>query len=151
MLLIQLVPASAVITVTVTDASGNSDVAIYNTRIDGIAPTVTAGILATNCYTSLAAAEAAALAATTATDNCPGTLTPSLSNNGINDCDKSITVTFSDGCGNFSSVTYTNLSIHTTAPVESNWTGRNYWFCRMCFQCHSTSCYTITGSAGSLW
>ena len=50
----------AVITVTATDGANNSASTTYNTRIDNTAPTVTTGTIAA-CYTSVAAAEAAAL------------------------------------------------------------------------------------------
>jgi hypothetical protein len=104
---------SAVITVTTTDFCGNSASVTYNTRIDNTAPTVTPGTIA-DCYPTVAAAEAAALAATSATDNCPGTLTETASTVGT--CSAVITVTTSDGCGNSAQVTY-NTRIDNTAPT----------------------------------
>src|SRR5260370_23659515 len=64
---------SAVITVTVTDGCGNSASVPYNTRIDNTTPVPVAGTIAA-CYHTHADAEAAAISATTATDNCPGPL-----------------------------------------------------------------------------
>ncbi len=103
---------SAVITVTTTDGCGNATAVTYNTRIDNTPPTVTAGTIAT-CYPSVAAAEAAAIAATTATDNCPGTLTKTASTSGT--CTAVITVTVTDGCGNSAAVTY-NTRVDNTPP-----------------------------------
>ena len=104
---------SAVITVTTTDGCGNATAVTYNTRIDNTAPTVTVGTIGA-CYPTVAAAEAAALAATSATDNCPGALTEVASTVGT--CSAVITVTTTDGCGNATAVTY-NTRIDGTAPV----------------------------------
>jgi hypothetical protein len=104
---------SAVITVRTTDAAGNFTDVTYNTRIDNTAPTVTAGTIG-SCYATVAAAQAAALAATTATDNCPGALTEVASTVGT--CSAVITVTTTDGCGNATQVTY-NTRIDNTAPT----------------------------------
>lgn len=104
---------SAVVTVVATDACGNTATAAFNTRIDNTPPTVTAGTIA-SCYQTLAAAEAAAIAATTATDNCPGTLTTSATSAGT--CAASVTVTVSDACGNTASVSY-NTRIDGTGPA----------------------------------
>jgi hypothetical protein len=104
---------SAIVTVTATDGCGNQSSTTYNTRIDNTAPVSTAGTIAA-CYPTVAAAESAALAATTATDNCPGTLTEAASTVGT--CAAIITVTTTDGCGNSSSVTY-NTIIDNTPPV----------------------------------
>jgi len=103
----------AVITVTATDGCGNSATTMYNTRIDGTPPTPTAGSIAA-CYPTVAEAEAAALAATSATDNCDGTLTETAST--VGDCSAVITVTTTDGCGNSAIVTY-NTRIDNTAPT----------------------------------
>src|SRR5260370_8529139 len=59
-------------------------------------------------------AEAAAISATTATDNCPGPLVKAVSTSGT--CSAVITVTVTDGCGNSASVTY-NTPIDNTPPV----------------------------------
>lgn len=104
---------SAVITVTATDGCGNSSTTTYNTRIDNTAPVITTGTIG-SCYLTQASAEAAALAATTATDNCPGTITFSVSTSG--DCSALITVTATDFCGNSSSTSY-NTRIDNTPPV----------------------------------
>jgi hypothetical protein len=104
---------SAVITVTTSDACGNSTSVTYNTRIDNTPPTVTAGTIG-SCYPTVAAAEAAALAATSATDNCPGALTEVASTVGT--CSAVVTVTTTDGCGNSTSVTY-NTRIDNTPPT----------------------------------
>jgi hypothetical protein len=104
---------SAVITVTTTDGCGNATSVTYSTRIDNTAPTVTVGTIA-SCYLTVAQAEAAALAATTATDNCPGALTETASTLGT--CSAVVTVTFTDACGNATSVTY-NTRIDNTPPT----------------------------------
>ena len=104
---------SAVITVTTTDACGNATAVTYNTRIDNTAPTVTVGTIG-SCYPTVAASEAAALAATSATDNCPGALTETASTVGT--CSAVVTVTTTDGCGNATAVTY-NTRIDNTAPI----------------------------------
>jgi HYR domain/Secretion system C-terminal sorting domain len=104
---------SAVITVRTTDVAGNFTEVTYNTRIDNTAPTVTVGTIG-SCYPTAAAAEAAALAATSATDNCPGALTEVASTVGT--CSAVITVTTTDVCGNATAVTY-NTRIDNTAPV----------------------------------
>ena len=104
---------SAVVTVTTTDVAGNSTAVTYNTRIDNTPPTVTTGTIA-SCYPTVAAAQAAALAATNATDNCPGALPEVASTVGT--CSAVITVTTTDACGNATAVTY-NTRIDNTAPV----------------------------------
>jgi hypothetical protein len=87
----------------------------YNTRIDNTAPMVTAGSVGT-FYPTIAAAEAAAIAATTATDNCPGMLTYSAST--VGQCSVVITVTATDGCGNSASVSY-QTSVDNTPPTAT--------------------------------
>lgn len=104
---------AATITVTVADVNNNTATATYNTRIDNSPPTVTQGSIAA-CYPSIAAAEAAALAATSATDNCPGTLTETASTTGT--CSATITVTTTDGCSNSTAVTY-STRIDNTPPT----------------------------------
>ena len=104
---------SAVVTVTTTDGGGNATAVTYNTRIDNTAPTVTVGTIG-SCYPTVAAAEAAALAATSATDNCPGALTEVASTVGT--CSAVVTVTTTDGCVNATAVTY-NTRIDNTAPT----------------------------------
>jgi hypothetical protein len=104
---------SALVTVTTTDGCGNATAITYSTRIDNTAPTVTVGTIG-NCYPTLAAAEAAALAATSATDNCPGALTEVASTVGT--CSAVVTVTTTDGCGNATAITY-NTRIDNIAPT----------------------------------
>lgn|GEM_PF-3450842 len=99
---------SAAVTVTVTDCAGNSANYTFVTRIDGTGPTLTKGTIP-GCFVDVTTAEAAAMAATTSTDNCPGGLSISASTAGT--CPASITVTVTDGCGNPSSVVYNNICI----------------------------------------
>ena len=103
---------SAVVTVTETDACGNAATAVYNTRIDNTPPGIISGTIAT-CYPTVAAAEAAALAATSATDNCSGTISETV--NTVGTCNATVTVTETDGCGNFSTKIY-STSIDATSP-----------------------------------
>src|SRR5262249_7658457 len=70
----------ATIAVTVSDGC-NSDSVSYSTRIDNVAPSITTGTI-NACYQTQAAAEADAIAATSATDNstaCGNTLVKSAS------------------------------------------------------------------------
>jgi hypothetical protein len=107
---------SAVITITTKDIAGNEASVTYDTRIDNTPPTVAKGTIG-SCYPTVAAAEAAALAATSATDNCPGALTEVASTEGT--CSAVITITTKDGCGNETAVTY-NTKIDNTAPTLSD-------------------------------
>ncbi len=59
------------ITVTATDLTGNSASVTYTTVIDDTPPTLTPSSIEA-CYPTVAAAEAAALAATTVNDGCSG-------------------------------------------------------------------------------
>jgi CHRD domain/Secretion system C-terminal sorting domain len=104
---------SAVVTVRTTDVAGNFTDVTYNTRIDNTAPTVTIGTIS-SCYPTVAAAEAAALAATSASDNCPDALTEVASTVGT--CSAVVTVTTTDGCGNATAITY-NTRIDNIAPT----------------------------------
>ncbi|MFZ1678236.1 MAG: hypothetical protein WAT91_13240, partial [Saprospiraceae bacterium] len=74
---------------------------------DTIKPVVTAGTIA-GCYNSVAAAEAAAIAATTAVDNCSAVLKTAVTVTTA--CDFAIVVTATDACGNSNFVTYTTLN-----------------------------------------
>ena len=67
-----------------------------------------------SCYPTVAAAQAAALAATSATDNCSGTITFAAITSGT--CSAVVTVTATDVCGNQSSTTY-NTRVDNTAPT----------------------------------
>jgi len=102
---------------TATDCAGNvSSCSQTITLHQDTAPTVNTGPIAA-CYQSLAAADAAALAATTGTGGCSDALTFSVSDN-AQSCPATITVTGTDACSNSSSVTYT-ATILTTTPVLS--------------------------------
>src|SRR6185503_14006089 len=81
---------------------------------DDTLPTVTAGTIA-SCYPTLALAEAAAIAATTTSDNCS---TVSKTASTVGECSATITVRGTDVCGNFAEVTY-STRIDNTAPVLS--------------------------------
>jgi hypothetical protein len=86
------------------DAAGNP--VSFTQRItvhDDANPTVTKGTIAGE-YQSVAEAEAAALEATDASDNCSA-VTKTVSTAG--ECDAVITVTGTDACGNQESVSYT--------------------------------------------
>jgi hypothetical protein len=86
--------------------------------VDDTPPTVTAGAI-DSCYPDEASAEAAAIAATSASDNCTalGNLMFSASTSG--DCEAVITVTVTDESYNSDSVTY-NTRIDGTPPVIYN-------------------------------
>ena len=76
-------------------------------------PIITKGSIA-SCYSSVSSAEAAAITATTATNNCSQSLTKTASTSGT--CNAVITVTVTNSCGSSNSVTY-NTKIDNTAPV----------------------------------
>ncbi|MBK6826976.1 MAG: HYR domain-containing protein [Chitinophagaceae bacterium] len=101
------------VTITVTNLCGTTNCSFTVTINDTEPPTVTTGSMGSG-YASVAAAEAAALAATSATDNCPGVLTEVASTVGT--CSAVITVTTTDIAGNSTAVTY-NTRIDNTAPV----------------------------------
>src|SRR5206468_410027 len=104
---------SATVTVRATDECGNFAEVTYSTRIDNGSPTVTKSSIAA-CYTTVAAAEAAAIAATSATDNC--TASPTLTASTVGTCTATVTVTATDECGNYAEVTY-NTRIDNTKPT----------------------------------
>ena len=81
---------------------------------DDIDPIVVKGSIDA-CYPTLQDAEAAAVAATSASDNCVTNLVLVPSSNGTT-CDVVITVTAEDNCGNTAFVTY-NTRIDGTAPT----------------------------------
>ncbi len=94
-------------TVTATDACGNTAMCevVFTWTEDNTPPTITAEMIGP-CYSDAMAAELAAKAATTATDECgPVSLTTSISGT----CNVTITVTATDGCGNSTSTTYTTV------------------------------------------
>jgi len=83
------------------------------TQLNNVMPTANKGTIA-SCYLSLAAADAAALKATTSgTVGCGGSLVFTVANNGET-CPATITVTGADGCGNKVTVTY--MAMILTAP-----------------------------------
>ena len=110
-----------VVTLVVTDVHGNSatNSATVNV-IDTLAPTVTAGTIATY-YATTNAAQAAAIAATTASDNCD---VPTLTACTVGTCSAVVTVTATDTVGNHASVTY-NTRIDNQPPVIAAVTATN--------------------------
>src|SRR6185503_16219279 len=98
---------------TVADTCGNpaSCTQVIHVK-DDTKPTVTKGSIAA-CYPTVAAAEAAAKAATTVSDNC-STVTKTASTVGT--CSATITVRGTDVCLNFAEVTY-STRIDNTVPV----------------------------------
>jgi len=111
----------AVVTVRVTDACGLYSEYAYNTRIDNEAPTATLGTIDA-CYTTVALAEAAAIAATTnLNDNCtaPEELVVTVSTTGT--CAAVVTVRVTDACGLYSEYAY-NTRIDNEAPTATQGT-----------------------------
>ena len=106
----------AAVTVTVTDCAGNTDAYTFHTRIDNITPALTTGQLGL-CYTSQTLAEAAAIAATTVTDNCDLYAEMLITASTEGTCPAVITVTATDDCGNSNSVVYQNVCISTGSVV----------------------------------
>src|SRR5206468_7572607 len=94
---------SATVTVRATDECGNYAEVTYSTRIDNGNPTVTKTSIAA-CYPTAADAEAAAIAATSAMDNCTGS--PALTASTVGTCSATVTVRATDECGNYAEVTY---------------------------------------------
>jgi hypothetical protein len=108
---------SNVITRTWTATDAATNVATFTQTItvnDTTDPIVTAGTIAAG-YTSVALAEAAALAATTAADNC-GTV--NLTASTVGTCSATITVIGTDSCGNSAQVVY-NTRIDDVPPTIS--------------------------------
>jgi len=108
----------AVVTVRVTDESGNFSEYTYYTRIDNQAPTATKGTIDA-CYTTVTLAEAAAIAATTnRNDNCttPEELVVTASTTGT--CEAVVTVRVTDACGLYSEYAY-NTRIDNEAPTAT--------------------------------
>ncbi len=101
------------VTVTATNTCGSTNCSFTVTITDNQAPAVTVGIIG-SCYPTVAAAQAAALAATSATDNCPGALTETAST--VGNCSAVVTVRTTDIAGNFTDVTY-NTRIDNTPPT----------------------------------
>ena len=103
-------------TFVVTDIHGNTATNSFTVTVNDVQkPLVTTGSIAT-CYETSVLAEAAALAATSATDNCGVATTNIFSTVGT--CSAVVTVRVTDIHGNFFDVTY-NTRIDPTAPVIS--------------------------------
>lgn len=102
-------------TVTVTDGNRCTGTATATVRAADprIHPTVIAGSIP-SCFPTVAAAESAALAASTTTDNSNGLPDKTACTAGT--CRAVITVTVADVCGNYASVAY-NTRIDNTPPV----------------------------------
>jgi hypothetical protein len=105
---------------TANDGCGNStNVSQVITVIDTTAPTATQGTIA-DCYTSVAAANAAALGATTAlADACDASPTKLVQTSAVAGCSTPIVVRVSDACGNYIDLTY-NTRVDNIAPVISS-------------------------------
>jgi len=104
--------------VIATDASGNASSCSFTVTInDTEKPTVTAGTI-NSCYATVAAAETAAKAATTRSDNCTPVNLLTVAASTVGTCSAVVTVTVTDAAGNFKSVSY-NTKIDNTAPVMS--------------------------------
>ncbi len=101
--------------ISVADQAGNTATCTANFTVsDTTPPVVVQGTIA-SCYPSQAAAEAAALLATSASDNCTGVLgAPGILT--VGSCSASITLTYTDGAGNPASVVYLT-SIDGTNPT----------------------------------
>jgi hypothetical protein len=95
----------------VTDDCGNSTAVaqIFNVS-DNTPPDVTPGEISA-CYPTVADAEAAAIAATIATDNCSATEDLTFDVNTVEgmDCDSIVTVTVTDLCGNTNTAEYQTM------------------------------------------
>ncbi len=109
-----VINSTVTVTLTATDAAGNPATCSFTaTPVDQTPPTVSAGTIAA-CYPTAAAAEAAAIAATTANDNCPGMVTLTATTAGT--CSAVVTVTATDVSNNSASVAY-NTRIDNSAPT----------------------------------
>ena len=108
-----------VIAVIVAELTGDASNPVQLTMIEVPfqCPTLSIGAIG-SCYTNLASADAAALAATTGTATCGGTnLTLTVTNNGLT-CPATITVTGTDNCGNSTNASCT-ATILTNPPTLS--------------------------------
>lgn len=86
---------------------------------DDVEPIITTGAIA-SCYPDLASAEAAAIAASPATDNCTAAMSLDYTTGTIGDpCSTTILVTVMDACGNAAETSY-STRIDSTAPVLSS-------------------------------
>jgi len=101
------------VTVTATNYCGAPTCSFTVTVIDNTPPTLTPGSIA-SCYPTAAAAQAAAIAATNATDNCGGMINKTASTEGT--CSAIVTVTATDASGRSASTTY-QTRIDNTPPT----------------------------------
>ena len=107
-----------VVTVVAKDAANNTTTKTFTITVnDTQKPDVTAGTIG-SCYLTVAAAEAAALAATTYSDNCSSFEELDVNVSTAGTCSAVITITVTDASNNSGSVTY-NTKIDNTAPVLS--------------------------------
>jgi len=104
------------ITYTATNSVGTTTcVVTYTWTSDGTAPTATQGAIA-DCYADAAAANQAALDATTGlADNCDPSPTKTILQ-GAGDCATQIIVRVSDACGNHTDYTY-STKVDAAAPT----------------------------------
>ncbi|MBL7828628.1 MAG: HYR domain-containing protein, partial [Saprospiraceae bacterium] len=100
---------------TVTDCANNTSLVFTQviTIIDDQAPTGTANMNIAMCYATVGAAEAAALAATSGSDNC-SSVTKTVSTTGT--CDALVVVTVTDCAGNTDTVQF-HTKIDNTPPT----------------------------------
>ena len=107
---------NAAVTVSVADCAGNEVSYTFYTRIDNDAPVMVVSQIQT-CYPNVAAAQAAAIAGTTITDNCNiyEELTITATTSGV--CPAVVTVTATDQCGNSRSVSYPGLCIGMASEI----------------------------------
>ncbi len=103
----------------VQDNCGNKTEKVQTITVkDNTPPTATKGTIA-SCYPTKEAAEAAAIAATSASDNCSANPKKTATTSGT--CTAQITVTVEDDCGKKSSVTY-DTRIDNTKPMATKGT-----------------------------
>jgi autotransporter-associated beta strand protein len=106
-----LSPLTITRTYHASDACGNFVSCTHTITVhDSMPPIVTLGTIAT-CYTNVASAEAAAIAATGVSDNCD--TNPAVTAATVGTCNATITVTATDATGNSANVQYTT---HIAAP-----------------------------------
>jgi hypothetical protein len=96
------------------DACGNAVSQSQLITVNDKVPPVMVATGIAPAYRSVADAQAAALAATTATDECSGTIALTVSTAGT--CDAIVTVTATDSCGNASAVSY-HTRVENSPPV----------------------------------